>query len=46
MKIIKVIYDDGSNNLVKVHRAAKKNHKRVADMSAQEIMQTGFGMFR
>lgn len=46
MKIIKVIYDNGSNGLVKLHREAKKNHKRIADMTTQKIMQTGFGMFR
>lgn len=46
MKIIKVIYDNGSNSLVKVHHVAKKSRKRIADMSAQEIMLTGFGMFR
>lgn len=46
MKIIKVIYDNGSNGLVKLSRESKKNHKRIADMSAQEMMLTGFGMFR
>lgn len=46
MRIIKVIYDNGSNSLVRVHLQAKKQHKRLCEMSAQEIMATGFGMFR
>lgn len=46
MRFIKVIYDDGSNELTKVHIKAKKQHKKISEMSAQEIMATGFGMFR
>lgn len=46
MRRIEVIYDDGSNGLVKVARKAKKNGKRLYDMSAQEIMATGCGLFR
>lgn len=46
MRLIKVIYDNGSNGLVKVAKEARKQGKRIADMSAQEIMATGFGLFR
>lgn len=44
MRIIKVIYDDGNNGLVKVHRAAKKNSKRLYEMSSKEIMHCCFGL--
>lgn len=46
MSKIMVIYDDGSNGLVKVTRAARKQRKTLCEMGAQEIMATGFGMFR
>ena len=46
MRTIKVIYDNGNNGLVKVSRAAKKQGKRLCEMSAQEIMATGCGLFR
>lgn len=44
--MIKLSYDGGSNGPVKVFRKARKYHKHVSEMSAQEIMVTGFGMFR
>lgn len=46
MTLVKVIYDNGSNGFVKVSREARIAGKRVAEMSAQEIMATGFGLFR
>lgn len=46
MRRIEVIYDDGNNGLIKVDRKAKKNGKRLYDMSATEIMATGCGLFR
>ncbi len=41
MSVIKVIYDDGSNGLVKI-----KKNKRSAQMISQEIVSTCFGLFR
>lgn len=46
MRKIMVIYDDGNNGLVKVSRKAKKDGKRLYEMSAKEIMATGCGLFR
>lgn len=45
MRLIKVIYNDGSNGLVKVHRKAKQNRKKPYEMTAQEITATGCGIF-
>lgn len=44
--LIKVIYQNDEAQLVRVMRIAHKNKKRLCDMSAKEIMNTGFGMFR
>lgn len=44
--MIKAIYHNGSNGPVKVNISKVKTYKRVADMSSQEIIATGFGMFR
>lgn len=46
MRIIKVIYDGGNNGLVKVARLAKKNGKRLCEMSSAEIMNCCFGLAR
>lgn len=46
MTMIKVLYDNGSNGLVKVSRAAKKNGKRLYEMSSTELMNCCFGLFR
>lgn len=46
MRIIKVIYDDGSNSIVKVQRKMKKQGKNLCDMSTVEIMSSLFGQFR
>lgn len=46
MRIVKVIFDDGSDTLVKVHHVAKKQHKKLCEMASQEIMMTGCGLFR
>lgn len=45
MKLIKVIYDNGSNGLVKVARRGRKS-KRIAEMSSKEIINCCFGLFR
>ncbi len=44
--LIKVIYQNDEAQLVRVMRVAHKNKKKLYDMSAKEIMDTGFGMFR
>lgn len=46
MKLIKVIYDNGSNGLVEVSRIARKHGKRLCEMSSEEITRTCFGIFR
>lgn len=46
MIIIKVLYDNGNNSLVKIHRIARKNKKHLSEMSTQEIMNTCFGLCR
>lgn len=46
MTLIKVIYDNGQNGMVRVMRQAKRNNKRLHEMSSEEIVRTGFGMFR
>lgn len=44
MTIIKPIYDNGSNGLVKVMRNAHKNNKKLSEMSANEIARFCFNI--
>lgn len=37
MTIIKPIYDNGSNGLVKIMRESHKNGKKLSDLSADEM---------
>lgn len=44
--MIQVIYDDGSNGLIRVAREAKRQKKSLKDMTSEEITKTCFGLFR
>lgn len=46
MTIIKVIYDDGNNSLLKLQRQAKKQRKKLSNMKTTEIINSLFGQYR
>lgn len=37
MRYIKVTYDNGSNGILKLSRQARKQHKRLCEMSSAEL---------
>ncbi len=39
MRYIKVIYDNGSNGILKLSRRARKQHKRLSDMASAELTE-------
>lgn len=43
--IIKVLYDNGQNGLVKLSKAASKDKKRLSEMSAEEMSKIGCEIF-
>lgn len=44
MTIIKPIYDNGNNGLVKIMREAHKNGKKLSELSANELARVCCGM--